>query len=89
MLDEYRPQFLLVSAGFDALTWDNFSHLNLQPDSYGAITRRLVQLADRHAEGRLVSVLEGGYYLPDLGPAVVAHLRALMEAGDCRPEAGG
>ena len=85
LLDEYQPQFLLVSAGFDALTWDNFSNLNLQPDSYGAITQRLVQLADRHAEGRLVSVLEGGYYLPDLGPAVVSHLRALSQAVDCRP----
>ena len=77
-LETFEPEFLLLSTGFDALAWDDVSHLSLEPDAYGAITRPLVELADRYAQGRLVSVLEGGYNLSQLGPAVVAHVRELM-----------
>ncbi len=80
-LDAFRPQFLLVSAGFDALMWDNFSNLNLEPETYGRITELLVDVAETHAEGRMVSVLEGGYYLPQLGLSVVAHVSAMLGEG--------
>jgi acetoin utilization deacetylase AcuC-like enzyme len=77
-LHRYRPEFLLVSAGFDALMWDRISHLSLEPNSFGWITEQLVQVAERYAGGRLVSVLEGGYDLSNLGPAVAAHVASLM-----------
>jgi acetoin utilization deacetylase AcuC-like enzyme len=77
-LDRYRPQFVLLSAGFDALMWDRVAHLSLEPSSYRWITESLVQAAHRHAEGRVVSVLEGGYDLANLGLAVVEHVRGLM-----------
>jgi acetoin utilization deacetylase AcuC-like enzyme len=78
-LTAFRPEFLLLSAGFDALMWDNSSNLNLQPGTYGALTDSLVQIAARHAQGRVVSVLEGGYHIPQLGAAVVAHILAMSE----------
>jgi acetoin utilization deacetylase AcuC-like enzyme len=77
-LDAFRPEFLLLSAGFDALSSDRVANLSLEPDAFREITRPLVGIAQRHAAGRIVSVLEGGYDLSDLGPAVVAHLRALL-----------
>jgi len=77
-LDAYRPQFILLSAGFDALMWDRVAHLSLEPSSFRWMTDAIVQLADRHADGRLVSVLEGGYDLSNLGRAVVEHVRGLM-----------
>lgn len=77
-LDDFAPQFVLLSTGFDTLAWDNTAHLCLEPDSFGPITKPLVELAERHAGGRLVSVLEGGYDLGHLGAAVVSHVRALF-----------
>ena len=77
-LDRFRPQFLLLSAGFDALMWDDVSHVSLEPAAFGWITELLVEVAERHAAGRLVSVLEGGYDRLNLGAAVVAHVRALI-----------
>jgi acetoin utilization deacetylase AcuC-like enzyme len=82
-VDRYRPQFLLISAGFDALMGDTISSISLEPGSFGLITERLVQLAERHCNGKLVSILEGGYDLSTLGPAVVEHIRAL--ANDAPP----
>jgi len=81
-LDDYRPEFVLVSAGFDALSADTISHVSLEPESFGWITDMLVQAAERHAEGRLVSTLEGGYDLCRLGPAVAAHVESLMRHAD-------
>jgi acetoin utilization deacetylase AcuC-like enzyme len=79
--DRYRPELLLVSAGFDALMWDDVSHVSLEPESFGWITELLVQAAERHAGGRLVSVLEGGYDRLNLGRAVIAHVRSLLGTG--------
>jgi acetoin utilization deacetylase AcuC-like enzyme len=76
-LHDYGPQVLLVSAGFDALASDNVANLSLDPESFGPLTDRLVAVARRYSEGRLVSVLEGGYDLARLGSAVVAHVRAM------------
>lgn len=80
-LDAFQPQFILLSAGFDALMWDDVAHLSLEPADYRWITDLLVQSAEQHCSGRLVSVLEGGYDLGNLGSAVVAHVRGLIGTG--------
>jgi len=77
-LEQFRPQFLLVSAGFDALWSDGIAHLCLEPESFGWITRELVGLAERQCQGRVVSVLEGGYCLDHLGQAVAEHVAGLQ-----------
>ena len=79
-LDRFRPELLLVSAGFDAHAADPLAGLMLTEDDFAWVTRELVGVAGRHAGGRLVSVLEGGYDPPALARSVVAHLRALGEA---------
>ena len=85
-LADYRPQFVLVSLGFDALMWDRISHISLEPESFGYLTDRLVRAADAQAQGRLVSVLEGGYDLLHLGAAAVAHVRSLFGAAPAEAE---
>lgn len=76
-IDAFGPQLVLVSAGFDAHRRDPLAQLELDAADFGWITGELVALADRHAEGRLVSMLEGGYDLQALRECSVAHLRAL------------
>ncbi|QXP84880.1 histone deacetylase family protein [Methylococcus sp. Mc7] len=77
-IDRFRPELILVSAGFDAHRDDPLADLALTEDDYGWITAELVTLADRHACGRVVSALEGGYALQALGRSVAAHVRALL-----------
>jgi acetoin utilization deacetylase AcuC-like enzyme len=79
-LDAFRPDLLLISAGFDAHRSDPLAQLMLEEADYTWITERLVEIAFRHAEGRLVSTLEGGYDLTALGASVAAHVRVLMSA---------
>ena len=76
-LEEFRPQMLFVSAGFDAHREDELGQLGLVEADYAWITKRLVELAERHAGGRIVSCLEGGYNLSALARSVAAHLRVL------------
>jgi len=76
-LDAFAPQFVLVSAGFDAHRLDPLASLNLETDDYAWITQRLVELARRHAGGRIVSSLEGGYSLDALRESAAAHVAAL------------
>jgi len=76
-IDAFAPQLLLVSAGFDAHWRDPLAQLQLAADDYAWITGELRTLAARHAQGRLVSVLEGGYDLQALGECSVAHVGAL------------
>jgi acetoin utilization deacetylase AcuC-like enzyme len=77
-LEAFRPQLLLVSAGFDAHWRDPLAQLQLDADDYAWVTRELVAIAERHAQGRVVSSLEGGYDLQALGECSVAHVRALL-----------
>lgn len=77
-LDAFRPQLLLVSAGFDAHLRDPLAQLELQADDYTWLTRKLVALAEQHSKGRIVSVLEGGYDLLALAECSVAHVGALL-----------
>lgn len=79
-LDDFRPQMLLVSAGFDAHREDPLAHINLSEEGFAQITHLLTQAADHHCAGKLVSALEGGYNLKALARSVVRHLRALRDA---------
>lgn len=79
-IDAFQPQLVLVSAGFDAHRLDPLAGLNLGAADYAWITAELVALAERHAGGRLVSSLEGGYSLSALAESAVAHVEALREA---------
>lgn len=78
-LDAFRPQMVFVSAGFDAHREDDLGQMRLVEADYAWITERLLEVADRHAGGRLVSCLEGGYNLSALGRSVVAHVKTLCE----------
>jgi acetoin utilization deacetylase AcuC-like enzyme len=77
-IDGFGPQLLLVSAGFDAHWRDPLAQLQLDAADYAWITSELRTLAARHAQGRIVSMLEGGYDLQALRESSVAHVRALL-----------
>jgi len=77
-IDAHAPQLILVSAGFDAHRLDPLANLDLGAEDLGWLTRELVQLADRHCEGRIVSTLEGGYSLTALEECTHAHAVALF-----------
>jgi acetoin utilization deacetylase AcuC-like enzyme len=79
-IDEFRPQMIFVSAGFDAHFADDMANLRWNERDYAWITAHIVELADRHCEGRVVSCLEGGYHLFHLARSVAAHLRELSGA---------
>ena len=72
-IDAFAPQFVLISAGFDAHQDDPLAQMELSESCYEQMTRRLVSAAERHCDGRLVSALEGGYDLRALGRSVVRH----------------
>ena len=76
-LDAFAPQMIFVSAGFDAHREDELGQLGLVEADYTWITGRIKAVADKHAQGRIVSCLEGGYHLGALARSVAAHLRVL------------
>jgi acetoin utilization deacetylase AcuC-like enzyme len=78
-LDAFAPQLILISAGFDAHRLDPLANLNLDADDYAWVTHELVAIARRHAQGRVVSSLEGGYSLTALRQSVQAHVAALLD----------
>ena len=82
-LEQFKPQMIFISAGFDAHREDDLGQMGLVEADYAWITWKLVDLAERHARGRIVSCLEGGYNLSALGRSVAAHLRVLagVDAG--------
>lgn len=80
-LDDFAPELVLVSAGFDAHARDPLANLNLTEDDFAWATARLCDLADKHCNGRVVSTLEGGYDLSALASSVKAHVRVLMDRG--------
>jgi acetoin utilization deacetylase AcuC-like enzyme len=79
-LEDFRPDLVIVSAGFDAHAADPLAMLELGEADYVWATAALLRLADRHARGRLVSALEGGYNLEALAASAAAHVRTLMAA---------
>lgn len=78
-LHAFQPQLLFISAGFDAHREDDMGSMGLVEADYEWVTRQLMQIAALYCEGRIVSVLEGGYDLSSLGRSVTAHLRALSD----------
>jgi acetoin utilization deacetylase AcuC-like enzyme len=80
-LERFKPQMIFVSAGFDAHRDDDLSHLGWTDNDYAWVTRQIVAQAKRHADGRVVSVLEGGYDLPALARSAEQHVRELLEVG--------
>jgi acetoin utilization deacetylase AcuC-like enzyme len=77
-LREFGPDILIISAGFDAHTRDPLANLNLVEADYAWVTKKLLETADASANGRIVSMLEGGYDLQGLARSVAAHVLALM-----------
>jgi acetoin utilization deacetylase AcuC-like enzyme len=75
--DRFRPGLVLISAGFDSRTGDLLGRFTLTDRDFADLTRALMEIADRHAGGRIVSVLEGGYTLSGLASASAAHVEAL------------
>jgi acetoin utilization deacetylase AcuC-like enzyme len=78
-LEAFKPEMVFISAGFDAHREDELGQMGLVEADYEWITKRLVDLAARHAQGRIVSCLEGGYHLGALARSVAAHLRVLAD----------
>ncbi|MEW8334479.1 MAG: histone deacetylase family protein [Candidatus Thiodiazotropha sp.] len=78
-LDHFKPQMLFVSAGFDAHIEDDMSGVSLTEMDYRWVTEQIKAVADKYAEGRIVSVLEGGYEPHALARSVEAHIRVLMD----------
>jgi acetoin utilization deacetylase AcuC-like enzyme len=81
IIDDYQPHAILLSAGFDAHRRDPLGGMNVTEQGYAELTRRIVECAERWSEGRLFSLLEGGYDLEGLAASVASHLSALSEAG--------
>ena len=77
-LEQFAPQLVMISAGFDAHREDDMANLRLMEFDYAWITRRLCELADRHAGGRVVSTLEGGYSLQALARSVAVHIKSFL-----------
>jgi acetoin utilization deacetylase AcuC-like enzyme len=78
--DRMRPQLVLISAGFDSHARDPIGSLGLEVEDFAELTQLVVQMADQHAGGRIVSVLEGGYNPPVLAECVETHLRGLLQS---------
>jgi acetoin utilization deacetylase AcuC-like enzyme len=76
-LEDFKPELILFSAGFDAHAEDDMAMLRFTDSDYAWVTRQVRQLAERHARGRMASMLEGGYALSALGRSVVQHLRVM------------
>jgi acetoin utilization deacetylase AcuC-like enzyme len=77
-LEAFQPQLVFLSAGFDAHREDDMGGLDFGDDDYQWATLRIIEVAERCCQGRIISVLEGGYHLPALARSVERHLRALM-----------
>ena len=80
-LDRFKPELVIVSAGFDAHADDPLAYLKLKDADYRWVSELICDVADRHAEGRVVSALEGGYNLGALGRCAVEHVDVLLHRG--------
>ena len=78
-IDQFRPEFIIISAGFDAHVNDPLGNINLSTEFYGWMTRTLMEKADKYAGGRLISLLEGGYNLKMLPRCIAEHLKVFSD----------
>lgn len=83
-LDRFEPELVIISAGFDAHRADPLAQMNLGAEDFAWITEQLCDLADKFAQGRVVSTLEGGYDLEGLAECTAAHVEVLMKRGAAR-----
>ena len=81
----FKPEFVLIAAGFDAHAEDPLGKLKLRENTFRWLTRKMVSFAQEYSQGRLLSVLEGGYNLQALGECANAHLEELISCEDLRP----
>ena len=79
-VEKFAPEFVLLSTGFDAHRLDPLAPLQLETESFGWMSEEMLDIARRHGQGRLVSLLEGGYHLDALADSASLHLKRLMEA---------
>ena len=78
-LDKFKPEIILISAGFDAHFRDPLANINLESSDYFKITKKIVELANTHSKGRVISFFEGGYDIQALSESVKEHLKALKK----------
>ncbi len=78
-LKEFKPEFILLSAGFDAHKDDPLAQINLESEDYYTLTKRILILAKNFCSGKVVSILEGGYNLNALKESVDFHIKSLLE----------
>lgn len=76
-VNAFAPEMVLISAGFDAHAADPLAQINLTTDCYTWMTKRMMEVADQHADGKMIALLEGGYDLKALAQSIAAHLREL------------
>ena len=76
-IDKFKPEVILISAGFDAHKRDPLANINLESDDFFKITKNIVDIANTHSKGRVISFFEGGYDLKALSESIVEHLSAL------------
>jgi len=76
-IDKFKPEVILISAGFDAHKRDPLANINLESDDFFKITKNIVEIANIHSKGRVISFLEGGYDLQALSESILEHLNAL------------
>ena len=76
-IDDFKPEVILISAGFDAHKRDPLANINLESDDFFKITKNIVDIANIHSKGRVISFLEGGYDLEALSESIIEHLNAL------------
>ena len=78
-MDQFKPQALLVSAGFDAADADPLANMNVTPDGFATMAKQLRAAAERHCAGRMLTTLEGGYDLKRLAESAEAYCRVILE----------
>tara|TARA_B100000963_G_scaffold110605_1_gene96274 strand:+ start:1489 stop:2418 length:930 start_codon:yes stop_codon:yes gene_type:complete len=76
-IDKFKPEIILISAGFDAHIRDPLANINLESKDFFSITKKITEIADIHSSGRVISFLEGGYDLKALSESIVEHLKGL------------
>ncbi len=76
-MEKFRPNFMLISCGFDAHIDDPIASLTLRTEDFAELTQIVRSIADRWCDGKILSALEGGYHLKSLAESSVAHVRAL------------
>ena len=77
-MEKFRPELILISAGFDSRVGDPLGDFKLTDDNFATLTKLVMDVASRHAEGRVISSLEGGYNVAGLATAAAAHAKALL-----------